>query len=150
MTFRTPSPLPSEQTGTEPIKKGDIVTFIYESYSRNSVPLKPEICRVRRDKTWTHVVRDFSASVPKKTVLNSTILLLHSVLTLFRCFIDTNVDSSQEIVRFSPKPHRFWTSDNRHNARLFFENVARSRKMDPLVAENWYPLTNKIIESHKV
>eukprot|EP00026_Physarum_polycephalum_P003261 Phypoly_transcript_03271.p1 GENE.Phypoly_transcript_03271~~Phypoly_transcript_03271.p1 ORF type:complete len:688 (+),score=73.27 Phypoly_transcript_03271:396-2459(+) len=128
VTFRAPIPEPEDQIRAKPIKKGDIVTFLYESYSRNSIPLKPTVSRVRRDTSWTHVVRDFHASVPKKAFLNQ---------------------SSDEIVQFSPKPHRFWTSDNKRNLRLFFENIAKSRNFDPLIAENWYSLTNKVVESYK-
>jgi hypothetical protein len=86
VTFHAPAPQPADQIGTTPIKKGDIVTFMYASYSRNSIPLKPVVCRVRRDKTWTHVVHDFRASIPKKSFLNrmSTSFPLHIHLYFFK------------------------------------------------------------------
>jgi hypothetical protein len=40
-------PLPDE---------GDIVTFSYHIYSRATIPLKPEITRIRPDLTWDDVL----------------------------------------------------------------------------------------------
>ena len=37
-------------------KKGDVVTFSYDSFSRNSIPVNPKILRARRDLSWKEVL----------------------------------------------------------------------------------------------
>ena len=38
-------------------KKGDVVTFSFETYSRNPIPVRPKIFRVRTDVFWEDIVR---------------------------------------------------------------------------------------------
>lgn len=42
---------------------------------------------------------------------------------------------------FAPKPQGYWQTANRKNIRLFLENFAKKRNMDPLIAENWYSIS---------
>ena len=50
MTFVAPA-------GELSLKKGDVVTYSYESSARREIPLGPRIVRVRGDLTWEDVVR---------------------------------------------------------------------------------------------
>ena len=43
-------------------KKGDIVTFTFESFSNRSLPVNPEISRIRADLTWREVLRHHASS----------------------------------------------------------------------------------------
>eukprot|EP00026_Physarum_polycephalum_P002346 Phypoly_transcript_02352.p1 GENE.Phypoly_transcript_02352~~Phypoly_transcript_02352.p1 ORF type:complete len:819 (+),score=94.09 Phypoly_transcript_02352:352-2808(+) len=47
------------------LKKGDVVTFTYENYTRNSVPTNPKILHVRYDLNWGDVVREYLAQLKK-------------------------------------------------------------------------------------
>jgi hypothetical protein len=52
------------------LKRGDVVTFSYETLSRRAVPVNPEILRVRTDLTWIDVVRSFLSDNSKLELLN--------------------------------------------------------------------------------
>lgn len=43
-------------------KKGDIVTFEFETASRREIPTNPTITRIRKDVSWDDVVRDHAKS----------------------------------------------------------------------------------------
>jgi hypothetical protein len=58
-----------EETGMS-IRRGDIVTFSYESYSRRALPTEARILRVREDTTWEKIVFDYSQQIPKSQVLS--------------------------------------------------------------------------------
>jgi hypothetical protein len=38
-------------------KKGDVVTFSFESFSRSPIPVRPKIFRIRTDVLWEDIVR---------------------------------------------------------------------------------------------
>ena len=40
------------------IKKGDVVTFAYDQYSTQTIPLNPSILRVRKDISWEDVMHE--------------------------------------------------------------------------------------------
>lgn len=46
-------------------KRGDIVSFSYESYSRYAVPLHVTVFRIRQDLSWGDVIRNYLADLPK-------------------------------------------------------------------------------------
>lgn len=50
----------SDNADTVP-KKGDIVTFEYNSFSRYALPVAPNITRIRKDIDWQHVVREYAS-----------------------------------------------------------------------------------------
>eukprot|EP00026_Physarum_polycephalum_P006545 Phypoly_transcript_06593.p1 GENE.Phypoly_transcript_06593~~Phypoly_transcript_06593.p1 ORF type:complete len:538 (+),score=63.89 Phypoly_transcript_06593:122-1735(+) len=39
------------------------------------------------------------------------------------------------------QPHGHWTVDEGENCRQFFETFAKKMNIDPLIPENWYPIT---------
>ena len=47
-------------------KKGDVVTFSFETYSRSTVPVRPKIFRIRTDVNWEDVVRSYIKDSPKE------------------------------------------------------------------------------------
>lgn len=53
------------------LKRGDIVTFAYENYSRHSIPVRPKIMRKRTDLSWEEVVKSSAHTLPQN--LNGTI-----------------------------------------------------------------------------
>lgn len=42
----------------------------------------------------------------------------------------------------------YW--DARENKRRFFDEFAKSNKFNPLVTENWYPITTRMVKKSKV
>ena len=52
------------------MKRGDVVTFSFESYSRRALPTEARIVRVRRDVTWQKVIEDYSLQIPQAQILS--------------------------------------------------------------------------------
>eukprot|EP00026_Physarum_polycephalum_P001919 Phypoly_transcript_01922.p1 GENE.Phypoly_transcript_01922~~Phypoly_transcript_01922.p1 ORF type:complete len:959 (+),score=104.66 Phypoly_transcript_01922:166-3042(+) len=106
-------------------KKGDVVTFTFENFSNRSLPINPEISRVREDLTWRDVLRLHANS----TSANSQRLS----------------ERSKKVVKPDLKPYGEWNPAKRAEVRNFFENIAKKRKLDPLVAKTWYTLTSNLV-----
>eukprot|EP00026_Physarum_polycephalum_P002518 Phypoly_transcript_02525.p1 GENE.Phypoly_transcript_02525~~Phypoly_transcript_02525.p1 ORF type:complete len:833 (+),score=92.99 Phypoly_transcript_02525:54-2552(+) len=113
-------PLEQFYYNTKP-KKGDIVTFTYESISQRSMPVNMKIYRIRYDLTWKEVLRSFSQ-------LSSYQLLNNASLTA---------------IKAPAKPVGFWSSEKGKNMRLYLEKFARSRNLDPLLASSWYSVNRR-------
>lgn len=45
--------------GTSP-KRGDIVSFSYDNFSKSSIPVNPQIYRIRTDITWEDIINNDS------------------------------------------------------------------------------------------
>eukprot|EP00026_Physarum_polycephalum_P001173 Phypoly_transcript_01174.p1 GENE.Phypoly_transcript_01174~~Phypoly_transcript_01174.p1 ORF type:complete len:997 (+),score=112.19 Phypoly_transcript_01174:34-3024(+) len=119
ITFTLPSDIP--------LKRGDIVTFTYENYSRFAIPIKPKVTRVRKDLAWEEVVAAHEQQLAQ-----------HQELSEF---------SVQTTNFLSHKPFGYWVAEKGKNMRAFFEKYARSRNLDPLVPESWYPNARQSIIS---
>lgn len=52
------------KAGVSP-KRGDVVTFSYDDYSRRAVPVNPKIYRIRDDISWDTVVENFEQEIPQ-------------------------------------------------------------------------------------
>lgn len=50
------------------------------------------------------------------------------------------------VPNFAAKPIGYWTSEKGRNMREFFENIARRRNLDPLVADTWYSISRSEIK----
>jgi hypothetical protein len=48
------------------------------------------------------------------------------------------------------QPHGHWTVDDGENCRQFFEDFAKKMNFEPLVPENWYPITLQRVLQEKV
>jgi signal peptidase I len=121
MTFTVPSE--GNQIKSAKLRKGDVVTITYDSFSRRTAPVNPKIYRLRKDLEWEDVLFSSLRSSP-----------------------DTNV---QDDANFSAKPTGYWTGKKGKNMRLFLEKFARSRNMDPLLPDTWYSIPRRAIESTK-
>eukprot|EP00026_Physarum_polycephalum_P001288 Phypoly_transcript_01289.p1 GENE.Phypoly_transcript_01289~~Phypoly_transcript_01289.p1 ORF type:complete len:982 (+),score=115.84 Phypoly_transcript_01289:110-3055(+) len=97
-------------------KKGDVVTFSYDSYTVKSVPLNPRNYRIRTDMTWEEAIHTFEQQITATTISNDA----------------SRVSSS------SKKPHGFWQSEKGANLRKFFIDFAKEKGVDPLKASSWY------------
>lgn len=62
--------VPAEQVECDTPRKGDVVTFSYECYSRKAIPVKPTITRIRTDMQWEEVLDNSSKEVPAAQQLN--------------------------------------------------------------------------------
>jgi hypothetical protein len=51
---------------------------------------------------------------------------------------------TSHVAGFTAQPPRHWTA---RNMRLFMENFAKQRNMDPLVASTWYTIQRDIYQS---
>ena len=58
------------------IRRGDVVTLAYDSYSARGVPKNPKIHRIRSDVTWEQVVVDYSMKTPQSQSISGMFLLL--------------------------------------------------------------------------
>lgn len=113
------------------IKKGDIVEFSYVRHARQSAPTHPTILRIRKDVTWEEVLRNWD----EKTSETNSVLMFNNVI--FTMILGAHRSLSKGAGR--------WTPENRANARIFFENFAKSRNFDPYVAENWYTVLGSLV-----
>eukprot|EP00026_Physarum_polycephalum_P002833 Phypoly_transcript_02842.p1 GENE.Phypoly_transcript_02842~~Phypoly_transcript_02842.p1 ORF type:complete len:838 (+),score=97.84 Phypoly_transcript_02842:84-2597(+) len=117
-------------------KKGEIVTFEYENYSKRSVPVGPTIVRVRTDLTWRDVVRQHFQDEQAKIRENSPENLPENSP-------ENGIGKSPENKR---KPRGFWADEKHRNRRKFFEEFARKNGMDPLVPSSWYECSTKFMQ----
>jgi hypothetical protein len=62
VTFALPSSVP--------LKRGDIVTFTYDNFSRYAIPIKPRVVRVRKDLAWEEVVAAHEQQLAQHQELN--------------------------------------------------------------------------------
>jgi hypothetical protein len=54
----------------EPVKPGDIISFNYETYLSNEVPVNPKIYRIRKDVVWEDILDDATQTQPQPQELN--------------------------------------------------------------------------------
>lgn len=57
------------------VDEGDIVSFSFETFSRNSTPVKPFIFRVRIDLSWEDVIKSFADEAAHQQFLNGTFFI---------------------------------------------------------------------------
>lgn len=131
-------------------QRGDVVCFTYENYSRNS-PTNPKVVRIRKDISWKEVLSDAAASTPKSQLLGGWFLyFLSNYIGNIFYGIYFLIDKSKKAVGEKIKPMGYWKADKKKNMRLFFENIAKERGVDPLVPESWYSVTQAYVKSFKV
>lgn len=121
-------------------KKGDVVTFWFESFSRNAVPVKPTIYRIRTDIAWKDVMHNHAKDISQSQMLNGTSNVLH-----YSYFL---VETSQKAIGVIP--FGYWTTEKGKNMRKFFERFAKSRDSDPLLPETWYSIVRSDILPEQV
>ena len=51
-------------------KKGDIISFSFQNFSKNEVPVDPQLYRIREDLTWKDVVQNFLDQVSQPNYIN--------------------------------------------------------------------------------
>ena len=74
--FTVPTP-----TDVQQMKRGDVVTFSYTTYTAKSTPTQPRILHTRRDVSWDDVLRDHATQNTQKLILNGIhTLSLHLTL----------------------------------------------------------------------
>eukprot|EP00026_Physarum_polycephalum_P000804 Phypoly_transcript_00805.p1 GENE.Phypoly_transcript_00805~~Phypoly_transcript_00805.p1 ORF type:complete len:823 (+),score=101.61 Phypoly_transcript_00805:1404-3872(+) len=108
---------PNQENSSLQLKRGDIVSFIYDNFSARSVPVNPKIERVRADLTWENVVREFQKAKSEALKLND-----HSSRLFGK---RRQIPAHQE-------------EQKKKAVKLFFEKYARSKNFDPLDPESWY------------
>ena len=152
------------------VQKGAVVTFSYVTFDSDGIPTFPKIHRVRHDVRWRDLVDDSTklslTSISHTSVYSSLPPALHlpfhdpsaSYLSLlltplFTFLMALNSVVSKKMVsepQVLKHPRGHWTrgvgemSGNKNdNIRELFNSFAKSRHMDPLVAENWYAITRE-------
>eukprot|EP00026_Physarum_polycephalum_P000399 Phypoly_transcript_00400.p1 GENE.Phypoly_transcript_00400~~Phypoly_transcript_00400.p1 ORF type:complete len:1105 (+),score=129.94 Phypoly_transcript_00400:31-3345(+) len=115
-SFTAPAP------GDYSPKKGEIVSFAFDNFSRRSVPVNPRILRQRTDVSWDDLVRDFRNSSQARE-LN---------------------DVSVKNIRYAVKPLRYWNHERNANVRNFFEKFAKAKNLNPQDPSTWYSLALEI------
>lgn len=122
-----------------PVKKGDIVTLAYESYTRSLTPVNPTIIRIRTDVSW----KDISSGSSAQAQLNGTVLFLVDTLTNF-----TQHEFSEPSLRgvgFGHQPS--FDEEKRKQLRGYLEGFARNLGLDPLIAESWYSINTTHVDA---
>jgi len=118
---------------------GDVVTFSCDNFSRKEMPDSPKIIRIRPDVLWEDVVIN---TATEKRHLNSMhnrrkkSSLIYNIPGLSLVFGD-----------YSTKPVGYW---NLKNMRLFLEDFARKKNLDPHLASTWYTINAREIIKTKV
>ena len=69
------------------LKKGDVVSYTYEGFSRFGVPIAPKIFRLQTDMNWKDIIskRRYSNGMKRKLVLLPTLDALKKYIS--RCII---------------------------------------------------------------
>eukprot|EP00026_Physarum_polycephalum_P001074 Phypoly_transcript_01075.p1 GENE.Phypoly_transcript_01075~~Phypoly_transcript_01075.p1 ORF type:complete len:1059 (+),score=134.10 Phypoly_transcript_01075:98-3274(+) len=104
-------------------KKGDVVTFSYENFSRNSIPVNPKILRVRKDLSWKGVL----AQESRPSLLGE--------ISGKRVGQHVPGDATQET--------------RKQRLRKFYEDLATDLGMDPRAPNTWYTLSRSTVMEHK-
>jgi hypothetical protein len=60
------------------------------------------------------------------------------------------IEKPKHVYGYTHKPVDFWHSQQGSNVRQFFENFAKKKNFDPLIAENWYGVSRHEIMATKV
>lgn len=103
-------------------KRGEIVSFSYDNYSRFSIPIHAKVYRIRKDVSWQDVLNNASAPSNRLNDISKAA---------------TGVKSESE---------GFKVSEKGKNLRMIFEKFARINNMDPLVVDSWYTLAHKFLK----
>eukprot|EP00026_Physarum_polycephalum_P000339 Phypoly_transcript_00339.p1 GENE.Phypoly_transcript_00339~~Phypoly_transcript_00339.p1 ORF type:complete len:1688 (+),score=210.60 Phypoly_transcript_00339:78-5141(+) len=106
-------------------KRGDVVSFSFESFSNRSVPINPEIFRIRQDLTWRDVMLGFLNERPAALFLN---------------------EASQQVSGLANKPTSYWSHQKTENTRRFFESFAKARNLDSRQPQTWYSLSAEFVQ----
>lgn len=113
-------------------EKGDVVTFSYNV--RNAVMVEPRVTRVRKDLEWQDVLHSHFQDSPNGNIIRIT---THIVLTF-------ELEATKTALNFSTSSE-YWTSKRGRNTRVLLENIARSKNMDPLLAQTWYSIPRQLV-----
>eukprot|EP00026_Physarum_polycephalum_P000178 Phypoly_transcript_00178.p1 GENE.Phypoly_transcript_00178~~Phypoly_transcript_00178.p1 ORF type:complete len:1068 (-),score=137.60 Phypoly_transcript_00178:3031-5769(-) len=115
--------VPNENVQVSNVSVGDIVTFSYENQAKKDIPTNPKIYRIRNDVSWKDVVHLFYKD---KKHLN---------------------EYSAPIVKQERKQSiGYWTIKK---MKLFLENFALNRNMDPSVPDTWYKIHEEDLYQEK-
>eukprot|EP00026_Physarum_polycephalum_P004745 Phypoly_transcript_04768.p1 GENE.Phypoly_transcript_04768~~Phypoly_transcript_04768.p1 ORF type:complete len:663 (+),score=63.83 Phypoly_transcript_04768:34-2022(+) len=109
--------VPFESVLTSALSKGDVVTFSCDNNLRLAAPINPKIFRIRTDLLWEDVVHSFQH--------------------------DKQIPSPETFAEPTHKKQKgYWTLAN---MRLYMENFAKSKNLDPLKAETWHKQRNAFL-----
>eukprot|EP00026_Physarum_polycephalum_P002865 Phypoly_transcript_02874.p1 GENE.Phypoly_transcript_02874~~Phypoly_transcript_02874.p1 ORF type:complete len:846 (+),score=138.45 Phypoly_transcript_02874:54-2591(+) len=113
-------PVPVDAISCKMPKSGDIVSFSFQSYSQKSLPVKPEIFRIRTDLTWEGIVQEYEKEVQEKEVSQAL------------------NESSRKNLGW--KPMGYWSDEaGKKKMRAIMEKFAKNElKIDPLDSAGWY------------
>ena len=139
------------------------MTFEHEIFARREVLTNARISRIRKDLVWEDVLRDYFARKRSLGTLPPSILslpfllsspspplpLLSSPLHLSFTF-PALINYAGSIRVFAQKPREFWKMRNGKNIRIFFEEFAKKRGLDPRLPSTWYSLSRRDFEGTMV
>ena len=128
-------------------KKGEVVTFSYENYSRRELPVNPKLLRVRKDVSWEEILADHTLSTPHSQSLSGMKRVRSLSISPLLNFV---TEMSSKHGGFSAGPAQYWSVGRRKNVRLFFEKVAKYKNLDPLQASTWYNMKRSQIREIQV
>ena len=130
-------------------KRGDVVSFLYDNYSKKSIPVNPRIYRVRPDLSWEEVLDRFAKSPAHTHPLNS--MYIHHPKTYLPSFFPSNYPShlyrlESSRIDLSAVPVQLGAPYVQRRMRDLLERFAALVNMDPLVPEGWYNITRGAVE----
>ena len=56
-------------------RKGDIVSFSYQNFSKNELPADPHVYRIREDLNWKDVVQNYLEQASQPNFVNGMFIL---------------------------------------------------------------------------
>ena len=132
--------------------QGDVVTVEYDHFSKTDVPVDPKLTRIREDLEWRDVLRDFVNENILAGVCSLPSLSHPLIMDYSEYYVDSDEvdDTASQVNNDIRKPFKFWTVEDRRNARTYLEEYARQRNLDPLLPDTWYSTSLKDILLHKV
>lgn len=68
-------------------KLGEVVTFVYQSFSQRAIPVQPVVVRIRDDVLWEEVVANYIRETPRAHLLNGNLLFILFYFAFLRILI---------------------------------------------------------------
>eukprot|EP00026_Physarum_polycephalum_P001930 Phypoly_transcript_01933.p1 GENE.Phypoly_transcript_01933~~Phypoly_transcript_01933.p1 ORF type:complete len:924 (+),score=109.23 Phypoly_transcript_01933:169-2940(+) len=127
-------------------KKGDIVTFLCESYSTKGIPVNPQVSRIRKDVTWESILQDYSENPEASESSEKSEMRSSTTPGVSKSF---SYEHGKPGAGKKKKTYQLLLRNKKTAARKLLEEWAEKLKFDPLVAENWYKMPVQVFKKQK-
>jgi hypothetical protein len=138
--------------GTPPISIGDLVSFSYAFTTKDNIPVDIEIKHIRHDISWLELMRrEYNdGDEPNQTI--DPMPVTGGIISIKFSYLNLSPLALMKLYhQMKPrKEYGFWTQYESKNIKDFLEVFAKSRGINPLLAESWYPVTQEDLLNEEV